>query len=418
MSLTNNSEIRPSLNLLSVLHRSDVGILSFLARRIHRGSLRLELPNGAVHNFIGGQPGPSAAIAVHRPRAARRLLFGGSTGFAEAYIDGDWSSDDLPALLELAAQNEPSWRPALRGSAVLGTLARIGHWRRKNTRSGSRRNIASHYDLGNDFYRAWLDPGMTYSAGFFTRRSFDLEQAQTEKFDRLIELLHLSPRHHLLEIGAGWGAFALHAAQHVGCQVTAITISKAQHAECCRKLALSDLGDRVEFRLQDYRDLDGRFDRVVSVEMIEAVGEAYWPLYFSRIRDLLPSHGRAVLQAITIDDELFTTYRRRVDFIQRHIFPGGMLPSRERLVEVARRHGLAWHFDSSHGEDYAKTLACWSQRFDAAWPRIRVLGFDERFRRAWRYYLAYCEAGFRTGRTDVRHIVLAPNLEVTKGPEL
>ncbi len=381
-------------------------ILCSFATKIRCGNLILTLPNGVIHRFTGDLPGPTGDITIHKPRAVYRLFLGGSIAFAESYIDCDWSSKDLSSLLELAARNESAWRIALRGNIFVATLARVGHWRRRNSRRGSRRNIASHYDLGNEFYRTWLDASMTYSAGLFSTPGASLEQAQLCKFNRLIELLQVSSKDHLLDIGSGWGEFAIYASQRVGCRVTAITISEAQHAECVRKLALSGMTNNVEFRLQDYRDVEGEFDRIVSVEMIEAVGEAYWPVYFERIQKLLAPRGLAVLQAITIKNDAFHDYRRQVDFIQRHIFPGGMLPSRQQLTELAKESHLRWVSDYAHGADYARTIACWASRFEIAWPHINEMGFDERFRRIWRYYLAYCKAGFLAGRTDLMHVVL------------
>ena len=416
MELRDNSILRPRGELAGAFGWGDTAVLCTFAKQIQCGKLTLILPSGVTRQFTGDESGPVGVMTIHRPRAVRKLLLGGSMGFAEAYMDGDWSSDDLTGLLELAVRNQAVWRNALRGNALVTGLARIGHWCRPNSRRGSRRNIAAHYDLGNEFFQSWLDAGMTYSSGLFTNSNESLDQAQLRKFDRLIELLQISPQDHLLEIGTGWGQFALYVSRRVGCRVTAVTISKAQYAECRRKLALSGLSSGVEFRLQDYRDIQGQFDRIVAVEMIEAVGEKYWPVFFDQVRQLLAPRGRAVLQAITISDEAFEGYRRQVDFIQRYIFPGGMLPSRRRLTELARDVGLSWLSDFSHGGDYARTLACWAGRFDMAWPRIRALGFDERFRRAWQFYLGYCEAGFLTGRTDLIHVVLTQSTNSAKGP--
>jgi cyclopropane-fatty-acyl-phospholipid synthase len=333
-----------------------------------------------------------------------RLKTGGS-GFAEGYLAGEWDTPDLAALLLLLAQNlnqislrvKRPWRRWQR---------HFEDRRRGNDHQGSRRNISEHYDLGNDFYRHWLDDSMTYSAALFEYQGQQLEAAQTAKFRRIAEVGSLASGQQVLEIGCGWGSFARWAAREIGCKVTAITISPAQHAHAAAVIQADGLGDRIDLRLQDYRDVRGSFDRIVSIEMLEAVGQRYWPQYFAQVRDRLRSGGRAAIQTITIAPDAFDRYRRGVDFIQKHIFPGGMLPSMPVLQQEVNRAGLHWHSDSSYGRHYAETLNCWRHRFEETWHQLQRPKLDEQFRKLWRFYLCYCEAGFRTGRLDVNQIAL------------
>jgi len=371
------------------------------AGRIEAGELSITLPHGGERFFRGAQEGPKAHLQVHDPRMFRRTSLGGTLAFAEAYMDCDCDSPDLVALIEFVIRNEEALMKSLDGRRWARLLPKLGHWLRPNSRRGARRNIAWHYDLGNDFYALWLDPSMTYSSAVFERPEETLQAAQGNKYRRMAELAAIGPDDHVLEVGCGWGGFCSWAAREIGCRVTAITISRDQHDFAARRLQAEGLADRVDLRFQDYRDLDGHFDRIVSIEMLEAVGEAYWPTYFTMVRDRLRPGGRAALQVITIDDEFFEDYRSDVDFIQRYIFPGGLLPSPGRLRDQVLRAGLEWGRAEGFGEHFARTLAIWRRSFEVAWPDVVGLGFDERFRRMWRYYLAYCEAGFRTGRIDV-----------------
>lgn len=385
-------------------------VLMALGTGLRRGAIAVGLPDGRQYLIEGGAPGTRGEITVHRSRMARRMLLGGGVGLAEAYLDGDWDTPDLCALLTMAAENEEVFSEELLGGKGWRRLVnRVAHLLRQNTRSGSRRNIAEHYDLGNDFYAAWLDGTMTYSAACYAddgRNS--LEAAQIEKYRRLAELMQVQPGHHVLEVGCGWGGFAEYLGGPVGARVTAITISREQHAFACRRIAEAGLNERVEVRLCDYRDTAGTFDRVGSIEMIEAVGERFWPLYFSTLRERLKPGGRVGLQAITIRERYYDNYRESPDYIQRYIFPGGMLPTPSILRRQSADAGLAWVADSSFGQDYARTLGEWLERFRAAWPRLAATGrYDERFRRMWDYYLAYCRAGFLVGFTDVHQIALA-----------
>ena len=377
-----------------------------LLSQLRCGKITLHAPDGRSQEFSGPKPGPHASLTLVDWQVCSDILSRGDIGLAEAYIAGRAKTDDLTQLLLLAAMNEQAIEEAIHGRWWATLAYRLRHWLRPNTRSGSRKNIHAHYDLGNDFYRLWLDSTMTYSSALFegdlTR---SLAEAQSAKYARILRALDVQPGQHILEVGCGWGGFAEHAAR-AGCRVTGITISAAQLEYAQRRIAAAGLQDHVELRLQDYRDLDGQFDHVVSIEMFEAVGERYWPGYFDMIRERLKPGGRAVVQTITIAETKFERYRKGTDFIQQYIFPGGMLPSPQRLGEVAAGQGLSVEGMHHFGLDYAETLRRWHQVFDYAAPQVREQGFDERFMRTWRFYLAYCEAGFRTRATDVVQAVL------------
>lgn len=374
--------------------------LRTLLTNLQTGRLTVITPSGVRVASVPAHPGPDATIMIHRWRALRRLVFGGDIAFAEAYVDGDWSSPDLPALIELAARNGDAFGRAVSGLAISRLANNIRHLLRANTKRGSRRNIVAHYDLGNAFYSRWLDAGMSYSAALYRHEADTLEAAQTAKQDRVIEALGLVGGERVLEIGCGWGGLAERLGR-LGCRVTGITLSPAQLAYGQARIAAAGLADTVELRRQDYRDVVETFDRIVSVEMIEAVGRAYWPTYFGAIRERLTDGGRAVLQAITIADDRYSLYARAPDFIQRHIFPGGMLLSPSILARQCARAGLELTTVELFGRSYALTLKDWRHRFLAAWPDISREGFDETFRRLWEYYLAYCQGGFQSGATDV-----------------
>ncbi len=371
------------------------------------GTLTVVAPDGSVHPLQGAEPGPDAVMQVRDARMVGRVLTSGDIGFAESFIAGEVDTPDLERLLTTFSINFDAMARILAGKPVLRFLNAIGHALNRNSKSGSRRNIHAHYDLGDDFYRLWLDPGLNYSSALFTDPSQDLAAAQRAKHAALAEAMDLRRGQSVLEIGCGWGAFARFAATEYQAEVTAITVSPSQHAFAARMIQAEGLGERVKIALCDYRDVKGRFDRVASIEMFEAVGEAYWPAYFSTLRDRLVDGGRAALQIITIDNALFDDYRRRPDFIQMHIFPGGMLPSESRLKQETDRVALDWTGVRRFGQDYADTLAEWGRRYRAHAAEVAAQGFDDRFDRLWRYYLAYCEAGFRTRRTDVIQLGLA-----------
>jgi len=385
-----------TLNATRALTRETQTVLALL-EGLKQGRLEVRLPDGAERLFGHGQP--TASLVVHDENAFRRTLEAGDIGFAEAYLDGQWDSPDVAALLTLLASNRASIAPALYGHWKTVLFARLRHWLNANTRAGSKRNIMAHYDLGNDFYARWLDPSMTYSSAVFDRPDLSLAEAQAAKYQRILGRLGAQPGQSVLEIGCGWGGFAALAVE-AGLEHTGLTLSPAQLEWARRRVPQADL------RLQDYRDLNERFDHVVSIEMFEAVGERWWPTYFATLAKSLKPGGKAVVQSIVIRDDLFAAYRRGSDFIQQYIFPGGMLPSPSRFEQAAAKAGLKVSDRFEFGLDYARTLQVWRQNFEAAWPEIAARGFDERFRRMWRYYLAYCEAGFRTGRTDVVQLSL------------
>lgn len=377
-----------------------------LAARLKHGALTVTLPDGRILLFQGAEPGPLAEIVVHDFGFASRLSDGGDLGFAEAYLRREWDTPDLTKFLELFAVNYPVVQTLLAGKPMVRLWQMFQHFRRRNTKSQARRNIHAHYDLGNEFYRLWLDEGMTYSSALFEADlTRSLADAQSAKYARILKALEARPGQHILEVGCGWGGFAEQAAR-AGCRVTGITISQAQLEYAQRRIAAAGLEALVELRLQDYRDVEGQFDHVVSIEMFEAVGASYWPGYFAMLRDRLRPGGRAVVQSITIADAKFERYRTGTDFIQQYIFPGGMLPSPERLREVAQTQGLTVAQMYGFGPDYAETLRCWHHRFLAVAPLVQAQGFDERFMRTWRFYLAYCEAGFRARATDVVQALL------------
>ena len=384
-------------------------LLLHLLSRLSRGELVVRAPDGSQHVF-----GPGADAAGHGEFSfadwglAREVLRGGDVAFAEAYIAGRWTTPDLPALLTVLAHNEAAIERAFHGKRWQQWLFRARHWLNANTKRQAKRNIVAHYDLGNAFYALWLDPTMTYSSalfdGDFTR---PLAMAQDTKYERILTELALPPGAHILEIGCGWGGFAETAAR-AGYRVTGLSLSDAQTAYARERIARAGLADRVSFRIEDYRDHRGAYDGVASIEMLEAVGEQWWPAWFRAVRAALPNGGRAAVQTITIADERFDRYRTQSDFIQQYIFPGGMLASPSRFAALARDAGFETVRARTFGRDYAETLRRWLAGFDAEVDAVRAQGFDDAFIRCWRFYLAYCIAGFESGATDVAQVTLAP----------
>ena len=376
-----------------------------LLQHIEGGSLRLCLPDGQTLRL--GQGKERATLQVNDERVFRRVLAEGDIGFGESWIDGDWHSDQLAELLTLLAENRSQLARALHGSWLPLLGHRLRHLLRANTRAGSKRNILAHYDLGNDFYKLWLDPSMSYSAALFADdQELTLEQAQGRKVRRLLDMLDPKPGQRILEIGCGWGGLAEIATTEYGCRVHGLTLSPAQLAWSQARARRHGFDGLAEFSLTDYRDIRGQYDHIVSVEMFEAVGERFWRGYFEQLGNCLKPGGCAAVQTITIANERFSAYRRGTDFIQRHVFPGGMLPSPEVFERRAASADFHVRERFAFGRDYALTLARWQRNFDAAWPEIAAQGFDTRFRRLWRFYLAYCEAGFRAGATDVHQFLL------------
>jgi cyclopropane-fatty-acyl-phospholipid synthase len=376
--------------------------------RMTRGRLHLELPDGAAAVFGAGEAAlplgidGSARIRVRREAFFRKCVLAGDIGFAESYLDGDWNSPDLVAVISWFILNVDA-APTLSGSQRAGGLAlnllrftnRLGHALRPSSRANARRNISEHYDLSNDFFSLFLDPSMMYSAARWSRPGMTMEEAQGEKNERLCQLLRLTPADHVLEIGTGWGGWALHAVRRHGCRVTTVTLSKQQFDYARARVAAAGLAGRIEVRLQDFREITGQYDKVVSIEMIEALGHRYLPDFCRVVNAALKKDGLLAMQFITCPDARYGEFRRGVDFIQKHIFPGSLLLSLNRVNAcLSREAGMVVHGVDDMGPDYAVTLRRWAEAFNQQADAVRALGFDERFRRKWNYYLAYCEAAF------------------------
>ncbi len=385
----------------------DQRILEIICRRTRRGSLTVRLPDGTTRRFEGSLPGPRAEIHLHDPRLIGRLVRTGAIGLADGWIEGEFDSPDLTSVIELGALHlEPGNRPRL---AALFDRATKAVWRslgRATSPRGPLSATVEHYDLGNAFFATWLDETMTYSSALFARDDMTLEEAQAEKYRRIAEAIGLRPGMRVLEIGSGWGGFSVYAAEALGCHVTTVTVSREQAAWVERLIAERGLSDRVEVRLEDFLVTPGSFDAVVSIEMIESIPSARWPGFFRVVHDRLEPGGKAGLQIITVADRHWGSSDANPDFVRRYVFPGSQVPSPRILKQSARAVELGWVGAARFGWSYARTLAAWRHRFDEAWPQIAELGFDERFRRMWQYYLSYCEGGFRMGRVDVSQIVL------------
>lgn len=383
------------------------GARAFIAllTQITHGELNFTAPDGTRTCFRGSQGGPQATLELSDWGVAGALLRAADVGMAECYRDGRLETSDLTALLLLCAANEATFARYFYARPHVALYLYLKHAWRANTRAQARRNIAAHYDLSNQFYSLWLDETMTYSAACFEGdASRSLADAQQAKYARMLDLIDAQPGQHILEVGCGWGGFAEYAVKTRDVRVTGITLSAAQLEFAQARMARAGIAENVTLQLVDYRDLGGRFDHIVSVEMFEAVGERYWRRYFEALKARLKPGGRAALQAITIAPEVFPRYRRTSDFIREYIFPGGMLAPEPRMVSDAAKAGLALQQATRFGHDYATTLALWRERVQTAAGPIRALGFDERFMRLWHFYLCYCEAGFRSGRTDVVHL--------------
>ena len=377
-----------------------------LLRRIRAGHLVLVTPDGDRCVFGDPLMQPAAHLQIHDWRACRTILRAGDIGFAQAYRAKWLDTADPCAVLRLAIRNEAQLHRTFAGGVLAQCWNSLRHRLRRNTRTGSRRNIYAHYDIGNAFYALWLDPSWTYSSAWFDGDAqLSLEAAQARKYQRIVDTLGLRPGMRVLEIGCGWGGFAQHAARR-GIQVHGVTISAAQQGFAAARMESEGLGELATIELRDYRDLNGQYDAIVSIEMFEAVGEAFWPGYFRTLQRCLKPGAQALVQSITIADAHFTAYRASSDFIRETIFPGGMLPSPERFERAARRGGFTSSTTLAFGADYARTLRHWRRAFEACLDAVRAQGFDENFVRTWRLYLAYCEAAFDEARTDVMHFVV------------
>lgn len=391
-------------------------------RNLESGSIRLTLPSGASRTFVGRTAGPDAHIRMRNSGLFWKSLRRGTIGFADSYVAGDWDTPDLRQVFRFFVDNKSALVQGGRGLFRVRRRDTSYHNARDNSRSGSRRNISEHYDLGNRFYEIWLDETMTYSSAMFPNDPgvgasglrFDdagrladlpsaamLARAQAAKYDAIIDALQLDAGARVLEIGCGWGGFAEHAARERGLVVDGITISMEQQKFAADRLVEARVADRATTRIVDYRDTDGTYDGIASIEMIEAVGAEHWETYFATLRDRLRPGGRAAIQAITIESALFETYRRSPDFIQRYIFPGGMLPTVDIMKEQIAAAGLELERITHFPDSYAQTLLTWRERFHARWDEIAKLGFDDRFRRLWDYYLVYCATGFEKRTIDV-----------------
>ncbi len=365
------------------------------------GTLNLTTPDGQTRVFGGKNPGENVSLELRDWRVVNNLIRKGDVGFAEDYRTGHWDTDDLTALTTLCLVNRRAMDNIIKGSRFSRTLSMLSYLLRLNSIKGSKKNIHAHYDLGNDFYKLWLDPSMTYSSAIFRNPNDGLEQAQHNKYDRILDCLDQDSGR-LLEVGCGWGGFAERAQKRGDFAIKGVTLSEEQHAYARHRLE-----GKADIVLEDYRHQSGIFDNIVSIEMFEAVGERYWPTYFNKIGTLLNKKGKAVIQTITMNDDDFPRYRKGGDFIRSFIFPGGMLPSPSRFEQEVQKSGMKVGNVFYFGQDYARTLEHWLRDFDAKYDQVKALGFDDGFIRLWRFYLAGCIAGFRTGRTDVMQVEIS-----------
>ncbi len=365
------------------------------------GYLKIITPDGQTREFQGRDQGEKATIEFRDWSVLSNMIRKGDIGFAEDYRAGKWETDNLAGLTTLGLQNRQSMQDLVSGGRMGRVMAMLSYLLKINSIKGSKRNIHAHYDLGNDFYKLWLDPSMTYSSGIFKDSSENLTNAQYNKYDRIVDCLNTNSGS-VLEVGCGWGGFAERACEQGDFDIKGITLSEEQH-----DYARDRLGQNANIVLEDYRHQSGKFDNIVSIEMFEAVGERYWATYFSKIKELLSKNGKAVIQTITMNEQDFPQYRRGGDFIRSFIFPGGMLPSPTRFKEEASKAGLHAHNDFYFGQGYARTLELWLETFENKYNHVKALGFDDGFIRLWRFYLAGCIAGFKTERTNVMQIELS-----------
>lgn len=377
-----------------------------IIKRIEQGQMSFALPDGRVFVARGSRPGPVGHFDVKDERVFTRLVRDGETGFGEAYMDGWWDSPDLQALLDVALINNQAVARGFTGAGLVRAYERFRHWLNTNTKRGSKKNISYHYDLGNDFYGIWLDRTMTYSSALFSSPAEDMVAAQANKYGSICDRMNLSPDDHVLEIGCGWGGFAEYAIKERGAKVTGLTLSREQHDYAKERLFNAGLAERANIVMRDYRDERGSYDGIASIEMFEAVGERYWPTYFRSVYDRLKPGAEASIQMITIAEHLFDSYRKGSDFVQKYIFPGGMLAAPTVAQRQAEAQGLIFKGRLDFGTDYSRTLREWHHDFNARWDQIRSLGFDDRFRRMWNFYLTSCAACFAAGTTDVTQMTL------------
>jgi len=376
-------------------------LLTGILKNIEFGSIKITTPRNKILEFTGSKEGPNADIQLKSWRVLIRTIWGGHTYFFESFRRGAWETSDLYALLLFGELNETSVDKVMKSTIWRRLIEQVLHKLNQNSRKGSKRYIAAHYDLGNSFYQLWLDKSMTYSSALFEGQTTCLSEAQRQKYLRIANKIELKDGDKLLEIGCGWGGFAEIAAKEYGCQVTGLTLSKEQASSCKKRLKDSGIEKKVDIRLEDYRDVKGLYDKIVSIEMLEAVGEKFWRRYFESIRDRLAPGGKAAIQTITIKDDCFESYKKNPDFIQQFIFPGGMLPTPSAIKHNVEAVGLKLTDTFYFGKSYIKTLHLWDQEFKREWSRIEELGFDTNFKNTWTYYLNYCAAGFQSGRINV-----------------
>lgn len=381
--------------------------VSAMLSKMERGRLDVTIPDGRKFRFEGKAPGYVAEVSIHNPDLFARLIREGDLGFCEAYLDGWWSTPDLIAFMDFIHDTSEEMYDSFPGQALLRLYEQMRFWMQRNSKRQAKKNISAHYDLGNDFYSLWLDETMTYSSAIYKTGQESLETAQTQKYASMVDLMGVKEGDHVLEIGCGWGGFAEYAAKERGLKVTCLTISKEQYNYAVERIEKAGLSDLVTFKLQDYRDERGTYDGIASIEMFEAVGRQYWPAYFETVRKCLKPGKKATLQIITIKDSRWAVYNRSVDFIQKYIFPGGMLPSPSILRQEVRKSGLNVEGSIEFGESYSQTLRRWYETFNDRWDEVKSHGFDDRFKRMWNFYLASCAGTFHVGNCDVTQITIS-----------
>ena len=379
--------------------------LSVLAQSRY-GSINVKKNGKSIFSFVGELPGPIAEINIINEKCLSDFFLRGDLGWAESYVDGNWETLNLTDFLEWGARNFHEFSRYVRGRWFTIFYLRLKHYLKNNTKSGSKKNISFHYDLGNSFYEKWLDKSMTYSSAMFKEPDDNLYKGQINKYENLAEITGIKKNDKVLEIGCGWGGFSSFLAKNYSANVTAITISKKQYEKASQKIFDEKLTEKVDVKLLDYRNINGIYDKIVSIEMFEAVGEKYWSRYFEVLKKNLSPEGSIGLQTITIEDKFFQKYKKFPDFIQTYIFPGGMLPSIEELNKVIISKGMHIKNKKMFGNDYAKTLRYWSESFENSWEYIKTLGFSESFKRLWNYYLGYCEGGFKSGNINVGQFLI------------
>ena len=377
-----------------------------LVGKLNSGRVDFILPDGRRFRAEGSKPGPVAEVTINNPDVFARLVREGDLGFCDAYLDGWWTTPDLQAFMDFIHADNDDMYDGFPGMALVRAWEKARFWLQSNTKRQALKNISYHYDLGNDFYSLWLDDTMTYSSALFNTSQESLEKAQIAKYASMVDQMGVKPGDHVLEIGCGWGGFAEYAAKERGLKVTGLTISKEQLEYAQKRIKSRGLSDKVNLKLQDYRDETGVYDGVASIEMFEAVGEKYWPVYFDKIKQCLKPGKQATLQIITIQDARWEVYRKSVDFIQKYIFPGGMLPSPSVLRKEVHKAGLSVQHSIEFGKSYSQTLRRWFEVFNNKWDNISAMGFDDRFRRMWNFYLTSCAATFESGNCDVTQITL------------